>query len=227
MLKIGVMVDRPGQVDGLEVVEILGKSGVLPSLEVLARWRAEMDENLDVVVTAPSALTAPGPDGQLTSPFHPMDEALTLWERLHAALQVLESKVVLFKTGPEFTPTNQNKDRLTEFFSRAAEPDLRLVWQPRGLWAPEDLAELSASCPVVLARDPLAEDLSFEDWVYWRVWGLGRAELGPADMEVLLDRALDDRLDGYCVLATGVWKSDIRAAAGLLARVEAQRRAEA
>lgn len=218
MLKIGVMVDQPSQARGVEAVEILGRAGTLPALDVLARWRAGMEEDTDVILSLPRLLTAPGQEGPLVAPFHPLDEAVVLWERVDAALQVLESDVVLFKTGPDFTPTTQNKDRLVAFSSHVARDGLHLVWQPRGLWSPEDLEDVSSRAPLVCASDPLSGDPLAENWVYWRVWGLGRSEIGPADLEFLMDLALDESLNGYCILATGTWKSDVRAATRLLSR---------
>ena len=218
MLKIGVMVDQPSQAGGVEAVEILGRTGTLPALDVLARWRAGMEEDTDVILSLPRWLTAPGKEGPLLAPFHPLDEALALWERVDAALQVLESHVVLFKTGPDFTPTTQNKDRLVSFSSHVARDGLRLVWQPRGLWSPEDLEDVSRGAPLFFAEDPLSGEPLVKDWVYWRVWGLGRSEIGPADLEFLMDLALDDSLEGYCILATGTWKADVRAATRLLSR---------
>ncbi len=224
MLKIGVMVEDPSRASGVDAVEILGRRGRLPAPDVLARWRAKMDQDTDVILTAPKALTSPAPEGPLTAPFHPLDEALKLWERVDVAAQVLESPVVLLRTGPDFTPTPTNIERLSAFVSAVERPGRRLVWQPRGLWGEEELETVARRSSLVCAVDPLSEEtVTVDGWVYWRIWGLGRSELAPSDLEAILEMALVEDLSGYCLFATGDWKADQRAAGRLVSRLEALR----
>jgi uncharacterized protein YecE (DUF72 family) len=136
------------------------------------------------------------------------DEEATL--AVDAAL-ALAAEAVVFQTGPDVVPSVRDRQRLARWFSEQV-PAERLggaapVWEPRGLWKPDEAANLAEELGAVLALDPLGHDPLDElshaiaaapATRYFRLVGLGRARrsYNAADL---------DKLEALCAGADRAW----------------------
>jgi len=220
MLKVGVSMQRPNGIEDLTAVELLCGASNLPRGSVLSRWRGQLPAQAVSVLCAPRSFMDPGSDDVRNGPFFPLAVALDVWKRMDAARDRLGATAVLLRTGPRFRPTDKNREFLVAFGLAVAQPDVRIVWSPSGLWDSQDLQEVAAAASMHVATDPVA-DGAFDpvsDWQYFRVRGLGRARLGRGDLELLAEM-IQDSNDGICILATGDERNDGRLARRLLSMV--------
>lgn len=169
---------------------------------VQKRWRQSVPRDRAFGVVAPALIThEPGPRG-----FGPRGWPVPAERRIEVggfrpgelldhgvaalvdACAALDAAVAVFRTGPEFTPSATNRDRMRHFFAEVVPAD-RLgdcvrVWHPGGLWDPPVAHAFAQELGIVCALDPLTSDptgefapffasLEGEDG-YFVVSGLGR-----------------------------------------------------
>jgi hypothetical protein len=84
-------------------------------------------------------------------------------ERMLEAQRASQAKLILLATPVEVTPAHLPRERLGKLVDRIraglgdAKKLVRVVWQPRGVWEPEEAARFAKSIGVELAGDPLAD----------------------------------------------------------------------
>jgi uncharacterized protein YecE (DUF72 family) len=171
-----------------------------PKDATLKKWRKEAGPTLNIALVAPKALSAvrPGPA---------LDEALA---RLLEAQRLLQARFLVVQTTTEVTPSQLNRERLAKVIERIrdglgeARDLVRIAWEPRGLWEPEDAASLAKKLGVDLAMDPLADPREpfFHDVLrYWRLGTVGgRTEFPPARLRYLAEVIAAQEGDGERVV---------------------------
>jgi uncharacterized protein YecE (DUF72 family) len=107
---------------------------------------------------------------------------------LAEAAEALDAGVVIFRTPPEFSPSQTNREAMRRFFSEVATADRfqgrARVWVPSGLWEPPAAYAAARDLGILCGLDPLGGDperhhapfwasLSGDD-AYLVVSGLGR-----------------------------------------------------
>ncbi len=169
---------------------------------VLRRWKEGARHGGAFGVVAPAIVThAPGPRGYgpggWTVPaeraheagsFRPTELVKQGVATLVDALTTLDAGVAVFRTPPEFSPSQSNRDALRRFFSEEATIDRMggraRVWMPSGLWDPLTAHTLAGQLGILCGLDPLGADpenrfasmwaeMSGDD-AYLVVSGLGR-----------------------------------------------------
>ena len=95
----------------------------------------------------------------------------------------------MIPTGKELSTTGRDRARLAAFVStlrkRGAPP---VVWHPAGLWEREDAQEQADAMGVVLAFDPLGEEVPTGPLAYGRVRAIGsRSRLGEGPLRGVAD----------------------------------------
>lgn len=116
-----------------------------------------------------------------------------------AAIDALGAVHAVFRSPPQFAPSQTNRDRLKQFFTEIATEDAigtSRVWVPDGLWEPRTAVKFATEVGVIAAIDPLVYDPTapaevYEDLeasaLYFQITGLGRT--GPIRSEKLDDLA--------------------------------------
>jgi hypothetical protein len=127
-------------------------------------------------------------------------DAQKLLARAVAAADVLGARFVVIATGPRFRPTTANKKRLIELADAVRGEGRRVSWEPRGMWADDELGEWSRAADVLLVRDLARESVGEGDIVYTRLlpFGVGTRVTQHALEKLAL--ALDGKQAAYVVI---------------------------
>ena len=156
-----------------------------PSDAVLARWRAQAPTDFEFTIkawqlvthesTSPTyrRLKQPLPDsahGQVGS-FRTTPATLAAWQRTLECARVLQASAVLLQCPKSFRPTDENVERLRTFVGQVQRPSGRLLWEPRGAWPTELLAELCAELDLVHVVDPMHTETVTPERTYYRLHG--------------------------------------------------------
>lgn len=174
---------------------------VRPAL--LTKWRAAAPHQQAFGIVAPATIThAPGPRGYgeqgwkiprerlheagnfRATPL--IQEAVT---QLAAASSALSAGAVIFRSPPDFSPSQSNRDAMRRFFSEIAPAEhfggAVRVWHPSGLWDPPMAHACARDLGVLCALDPLGADpegafapfwAHYDDAdAYFVISGIGRA----------------------------------------------------
>jgi uncharacterized protein YecE (DUF72 family) len=162
----------------LSFVELSASFESIPRSKACQRIRAEAGPNMSFALRAHHRITHPyhapiyrriAPDFPGAQPSHygffqethPVEEAT---KRLMTAAQHLDAKAIIFETPVEFSPTKENQERLVRFFSRLDREGRQMVWDPRGPWEHEQIAEAAAKANIFYAIEPFGIS-GMEDWL--------------------------------------------------------------
>jgi uncharacterized protein YecE (DUF72 family) len=124
----------------------------------------------------------------------------------------LEAPAILFETPASFSPTAENRRRMSRFFEdvprdRGEDEPMRLIWEPRGIWSDEEIRALCHDLDLLPCSDPFAaqdEPPSLPDGaaVYIKLRGLGTTQhYSDAQLEWLVER-LGASPGACCVFGT-------------------------
>jgi uncharacterized protein YecE (DUF72 family) len=122
------------------------------------------------------------------------------------AADTLDAGVVIFRTPPEFSPSQTNRDAMRRFFSEDAAPERfpgrTRVWVPSGLWEPPAAHALARELGILCGLDPLGGDPEKHHAAFWDslsgddaylvISGLGRSRRRTSndDLEQIAEIAL-------------------------------------
>jgi len=82
-----------------------------------------------------------------------------IWKRCLEQARAVDAKKTLFRTPPSFTPTDENKERITSFLTtHVVASGIQPVWEARGMWTLDEQDELTRSCGALLALDPFGDE---------------------------------------------------------------------
>lgn len=123
-----------------------------------------------------------------------------LIEKIRAAGEILAARFVVVATGPRFTPTKRNEERLGELVGALAATGARVAWEPRGVWNEAELSKWAARLDVVLVRDLTRDPVAAGEVVYTRLlpFGVG-ARVTQTALERLAER-LEDASEAYVIV---------------------------
>ncbi|HUT77917.1 MAG TPA: hypothetical protein VM285_09540 [Polyangia bacterium] len=150
--------------------------------------------------------------------FEPSAENFGLWERCLEHAAALEAEALVLLTPVEFTPTRPNRERLATFLERARRPDVPVAWEPRGPWEPASAAAVALDLGLVLAVDPLRDELPEGPVAYLRLGPFAQlgTRLGTYDLERIADAARGHPLS-FCLFETPRALDDARTLREILA----------
>lgn len=165
---------------------------------VMRRWREAAAHERAFGVVAPASVTHSGH-------FRDNEAVEKGVVELSAALEALDAGAAVFRTPPEFSPSQANRDVMRKFFAERATAE-RLgnrarVWVPSGLWEAPVAHAFAKELGILCGLDPLANDpekrlasfwdeLSGDD-AYLIISGMGRSRRRTAndDLELLTEIA--------------------------------------
>ncbi len=101
--------------------------------------------------------------------FQPGEQTLWAWEVVQRAAEILGARAVVFQTPASFTPTRGNRENLRRFFTTIERGAYHLVWEPDGIWEPEETEGICRECGLVPGLDPLLVRPASGDIRYFRM----------------------------------------------------------
>lgn len=206
-----------GYFDHLNGVEYQETFVQPPRAATLKRLRGRAPDDFTFVVRAWQTIThepgepgygrmtakLPGAPAQLGH-FRPGDAVAEATRRTVAAARLLDARVILFETPPAFSPSARHRGWMRDYFERLERGALQLVWEPRGIWAPREVAAICRDLELVPSWDPFAADAEPPEGstVYAKLRGMGEhRRYGEAQLEWLADVAQQyDQV--YCLFAS-------------------------
>lgn len=125
--------------------------------------------------------------------FRATPPVLAAWDRTLECAQVLRATAVLLQCPKSFRPTAQNVERMRHFLTTVPRPDARLLWEPRGDWPLDLVAELCTELDLAHVVDPMQGETVTPEQTYYRLHGTTGMRHVHTDEEL---RALRVRLEG-------------------------------
>ena len=168
------------------VVEVQQTFYQPPQVKTLERWRAEAPPNFEFTIKAWQLITheARSPTyrrlkRELTDTekaeagsFRPTPIVREAWEVTLACIDALKVERVLFQCPSSFTPTPEHVRDLRDFFRRIDRPrNLICLWEPRGNWPEQLIAELCRELDLTHVVDPFAARTVTPLRCYYRLHG--------------------------------------------------------
>jgi uncharacterized protein YecE (DUF72 family) len=114
------------------------------------------------------------------------DTTLAAWQTTLGCARILRATAVLFQCPASFRATDDNVAAMRAWFGAVERPEgLRLLWEPRGPWPDERVAELCAELGLIHAVDPFVRpSLTPAPVTYWRLHGNGSHYASYSDAEL-------------------------------------------
>ena len=175
------------------VVEVQQTFYQPPPFKTLEKWRAQVPPEFEFTLKAWQVITpeASSPtyrrmrekltDAQRgeVGAFRINDTVMSAWHRTLECARALGSRVILFQCPARFLPTRENKANLRAFFreitgelsTRQDGEQFTCVWEPRGEWKPEEVADLCEELGLVHAVDPFQQEPVTAGLGYFRLHG--------------------------------------------------------
>jgi uncharacterized protein YecE (DUF72 family) len=150
------------------VVEIQQSFYQPPRQDTVKRWRDEAPVDFEFTLKAWQLITheASSPtyrrlkerlsEKQKTQvgAFRATDVVRRAWDTTLRMARLLTADKVVFQCPASFGPTSENKDCMREFFSRIDRAGVTCIWEPRGKWQTDEIAELCRDLDLVHCVDP-------------------------------------------------------------------------
>ena len=197
------------------VVEVQHTFYEPPSDELLRRWRLSVPGRFEFTIKAWQLVThesnsptyrrmkRPLPDehrGQVGA-FRSTPPVRAAWERTLECAALLRATAVLLQCPRSFRPTAENVARMRTFLRSVERPTgVRLLWEPRGDWPVDLLAELCAELDLTHVVDPMQTETVTPARTYYRLHGTTGARHVHTDDELRRLRSLVDGRDDPYVL---------------------------
>jgi len=183
----GFSVARPKYFGALPVVEIQQTFYEPPRPSTAKRWREDAPQDFEFTLKAwqlithePSSptyrrLRTPLSDkekGEAGS-FRWTDLTRRAWQVTLEVARALNADKVLFQCPASFRPIPKNRDRLSNFFNAIEREGIACIWEPRGDWQPDEIADLCQRLGLVHCVDPFQGESVTDGLRYYRLHGIG------------------------------------------------------
>ena len=93
------------------------------------------------------------------------------WEKSRACADALRARYILLHCPASFSPSPKNLKQMRRFFLKIDRGKLKLLWEPRGAWAPELIKALCDDLGLIHAADPFVSPIVSEELLYLRLHG--------------------------------------------------------
>ena len=156
-----------------------------PADATLARWRRQAPPRFEFTIKAWQLVTHEPSSPtyrRLRSRPAGLDEAgafrtsplvLDAWRRTLECAALLRATAILLQCPRSFRPTRENAERMRAFFAAAERPGgVRLLWEPRGDWPADVVAELCAELRLAHVVDPFVDRTVTPEQTYYRLHGV-------------------------------------------------------
>ena len=120
---------------------------------------------------------------------------LRAWRRTLECAAILDATAILLQLPASFRPTDENIERMHDFFGTVHRPaGVRILWEPRGPWPPDVVAGICRELGLVHVVDPFVATTVTPEQTYFRLHGItgARHVYTDAELEQLADMLPDD-----------------------------------
>jgi uncharacterized protein YecE (DUF72 family) len=188
-----------------DLVEVRPVDGPLPKPGRLAKWRADVPPAFAFSVVLPKAVTLLQ-DGA--------DDALAVALKTATALQ---ARAMVLTTPASVRPTARNRRRLAELAARLPDTGVHRVWEPLGMWEPEDVLATAHEAGLLACFDAAQGALPGGPVAYTRIRAVGSASnLGTQRIQRIAEQ-VRGRREAFIVVDALVAKKVRAGIAALLA----------
>lgn len=163
-----------------------------PSDATLRRFRKAAGPQFEFAVVA-------GPNLGRLKPCDALEAEL---KALLKTASLLESRVIVLPTPSDVTPSKVWRDRLARVIERLPRDVGSVVWEPSGLWEPEDAAAQAKRWDVVVAVDPARDPIPAGPVAYGRLRAAGGTRAFSTAALTKIAAAIGERRDAYIVFET-------------------------
>lgn len=194
----GFSVARQKYFETFSLVEIQQTFYQPPQYDTVERWRQEAPADFEFALKAWQLIThevsSPTyrrlkmrlPERQMSQvgSFRWSDPVRRAWETTLKIARLLHADKLVFQCPASFAPTDENKDRMSEFFNRIDRGSVTCIWEPRGKWQDGEISELCSELELVHCVDPLKDDCVTGGLRYYRLHGTTGYRHQYADREL-------------------------------------------
>lgn len=182
----GFGVARPTYFQRFRLVEIQQTFYQPPKPDTAKRWRKEAPDDFEFTLKAWQLITH-----ETSSPtyrrlkmrlserqkeqvgaFRFTDTVRRAWQTTLEIARLLKANKLVFQCPASFKPTNENKDRMCEFFSRIERSGITCIWEARGKWQGNDIAALCSELNLIHCVDPFKAECVTDGLRYYRLHGI-------------------------------------------------------
>jgi uncharacterized protein YecE (DUF72 family) len=187
---------RPRYAQKLRFVEI-DLRPPLPSGKTVDKWRQDLPEDFVFAVVAQPQLW-----GERDWPLRDEKATAGEFDKLKAVVARLRAHVVVLRTPSAVSPNSAALRRFLPVAERARALAPVCVWDPQGVWEREAAQAVASPLGMLVACDPLRDEIAGEKVVYARMRGLGSdRRYHEGRLEDLLE-ALGEAEEAYVVFET-------------------------
>lgn len=171
-----------------------------PSALTLDRWRAQAPSAFEFTIKAWQVITHAGTSSTYrrmkktpltdreraeAGGFRVNDTTMRAWNVTRDAARRLRATAILFQCPASFRATDENIAAMRTFFAAIDRPDgMRFLWEPRGPWPDDVVAQLCRDARLVHAVDPFIRPSLTPELLYWRLHGNGSSYAKYTDAEL-------------------------------------------
>lgn len=172
------------------LLELRAEQGALPRAPRLREFRAAAPQGFVFSVLSGDGMADldPGPLGE---------RALEFAEKV---AQAVGAEWFVLQTSLRVSPGRAGRERLARVATRLRDAGLRVGWEPRGPWSPEQAQSFAAELGLTLVRDGALEEPPAGATVYTRVRAIGSAGRVTSGMAERLTERLFDREEAFVVV---------------------------
>jgi len=190
------------------VVEIQQTFYKPPKPETAKRWRDEAPSDFEFTLKAwqlithePSSPTyrrlktpLSAKEKEQVGAFRWSDVVRRAWETTLEIARLLHTEKIVFQCPASFHPTGQNKDHMRKFFGAISRHGIACIWEPRGKWQPNEIAELCRELDLVHCVDPFQAESVTRGLRYYRLHGIGgyRHQYSDEELRKLSQRSTEE-----------------------------------
>lgn len=159
---------KPKYFQMFSVVEIQQTFYQPPNFDTVKRWRDEAPTDFEftlkcwqLITHEPSSptyrrLKMPLSEKQKIQigSFRWTDTVRKAWDTTLQIARLLGADKIIFQCPASFAPTDENKDRMRQFFSHITHSGITCIWEPRGKWQNDEIAALCAELNLIHCVDP-------------------------------------------------------------------------
>ncbi len=181
----GFPVARKRYYEVFSIVELQQTFYQLPKPETARKWREEAPPDFEFTLKAWQGIT------HLTSSptyrkskivlsesqqknlghFKPTSDVFRAWEETVRIAEILEAKVIVLQTPPNFKQTEQNVENLNRFLQQVTPSPFILAIEFRSPWESHIIRRLGEQFGIVHCVDPFKENSQVGDIRYYRLHG--------------------------------------------------------
>ena len=189
MTKVGCCgfgIARPKYFQTFSVVEIQQSFYQPPKQDTIKRWRDEAPADFEFTLKAWQLITheASSPtyrrlkqrlsesQKKQVGAFRLTAVVRRAWDTTLQMARILAANKVVFQCPASFAPTSENMDRMRKFFSHIDRAGVTCIWEPRGKWQNDEIAELCRDLDLMHCVDPFKAQAATAGLRYYRLHGI-------------------------------------------------------